>query len=162
MSQQIVLGLGAGQCGLDLLAEVLQAQPSARISIEQMPILSWKQGQASPGIRERIERWKATIDAPIVGDIAPFYLPHVERAIECEPSIRVVCQKRPRDEVVSGYANSLDTTRRVPTNLWSEQLEPGWYHDPLWTRAFPQYPTPDRSEAIGLYWNDYYSIAERT
>lgn len=160
MSQQIVVGLGAGQCGLDLLAEVLQAQRGARISIEQMPILAWKADAASPGIRERINRWKATSDAPIVGDVASFYLPHVERAIRCEPAIRMLCLKRPRDEVITGYINSLNATRRTPTNHWSEKLESGWYHDPLWTQAFPQYATSDRSEGIGLYWDEYYAAAD--
>ncbi len=159
MSQQIVLGLGAGQCGLDLLAEILQGQ-GARVSIEQLPILPWQNDGRSPGIRQRIARWKATTDAPIVGDVASFYLPHIEEAIQCDLSLRAVCLKRPCDEVVAGYINSLDSTRRVPTNHWSEQLEPGWYHDPLWSQAFPKYPTSDRTEAIRLYWNDYYSIAE--
>ncbi len=155
MPQQIVLGLGVGQCGLDFLAEILQKQHGSRITTEQTPILPWKQSPDLPGIRERIARWKETCPEAIVGDVASFYLPYVEQAIQIEPLIRIVCLKRPRDEVVRAFCHSLDSTRRVPTNHWSETLSVGWSHDPLWTQAFPQYATTDREEAIGLYWDEY-------
>jgi len=160
MPRQIVLGLGAGQCGLHLLTEILQRQTGTRVTFEQTPILPWLKKPDRPGIQQRIARWKESHSEPIVGDVAAFYLPYVQDAIDCEPSIRIICLKRPRSEVIAGFVHSLDKNCRVPTNHWSETPSAGWYHDPIWTPSFPQYPTSDRDEAIGLYWDEYYQRAD--
>jgi hypothetical protein len=160
MPRQFILGMGAGQCGMNLLTEILQKQADTRITYEQWPVLPWLRKPGLPGIRERLARWNDTSSESIVGDVAAFYLPYVEEAIECNDSIRLVCLKRLRGEVIAGYVRNLNETCRVPTNHWSETPLEGWYHDPLWTQTFPQYPTSDREEAIGLYWDEYYERAE--
>lgn len=165
MPRQIILGMGAGQCGLNLLSEILQKQPDCKMTYEQWPVLPWKRRSNLPGIRERIARWQETCTESIVGDVAAFYLPYVEEAIEYDSTIRMICLKRPRSEMVAALARFVDTTCKVPTNHWSEIPPKGWYHDPLWTQTFPQYATSDRDEAIGLYWDEYYqranNLAER-
>lgn len=159
MTQQVILGMGAGQCGLNLLAEILGKQPAARITLEQAPLLSWESRSDRPGIRERIIRWK-TVDASIIGDVASFYLPYVEEAIAIEPGIRIVCLKRPKDEVIAGFCVQLDANRPYPMNHWTKQPPPGWSYDPIWTRTFPQYDTQDRVEGLSRYWEEYYTRAE--
>ena len=42
---KILLGLGAGQCGLKLLADILNAQPGVRMTCEDSPLLPWEQMQ---------------------------------------------------------------------------------------------------------------------
>ena len=37
----------------------------------------------------------------------------------------------------------------------------GWYHDPLWTRCFPQYDVAKREDGIRRYWDEYYGTLER-
>jgi len=157
---RIVLGMGTGQCGFEVLIEILQNQADVRITLEQPPILPWQREPTHPGIRERIARWKATASERIVGDVACFYLPYVEEAIQCEPDIRIICMKRPRKEVIAGYCRQLDAICKIPTNHWSETPPAGWYHDPLWTRSFPQFPSSDRKKAIGQYWDEYYRRAD--
>lgn len=160
MTQKVILGLGAGQCGFGLLTEILKKQPGTKMTFEQWPVLPWVRRPTLPGIRERLLRWKESVAEPIVGDVAAFYLPYVDEAIQYDDSIRLVCLKRPRAEVIAAFARNLDATCRVPTNHWSETPKKGWYHDPLWSQTFPQYSTPDREEAIGLYWDEYYSRAD--
>jgi len=155
----IVLGMGAGQCGLRLLARILDAQPDAKVTHEQPPLLPWELRPGEPGVKQRLERLLATRRERLVGDVATFYLPHAEQAIEAFPEIRIVCLERPREEVVAGFCRLLDETAKMPTNHWAREPGPGWFNDPLWTRIFPQYDTSDRVEGIGRYWDEYSARA---
>jgi len=155
----IVLGMGAGQCGLRLLARILDAQPDAKMTHEQPPLLPWELRPGEPGVKQRLERLLANRREPLVGDVATFYLPHAEQAIEAFPEIRIVCLERPREEVVAGFCRLLDETAKVPTSHWAREPGPGWFHDPLWTRIFPQYDTSDRADGIGRYWDEYSARA---
>jgi hypothetical protein len=158
--RQIVLGIGAGQCGTLLLAQVLDKQQDARVSHEQPPLLPWNRRPGAPGIRERLQRLLATHKTRLVGDVASFYLPYAEEAIAFDPHIRIVCLRRPRDEVVASFCRVLDQSARFPINHWAEQPAPGWYHDPIGTRVFPQDDTTDREEGLHRYWDEYYQRAE--
>ena len=95
-----------------------------------------------------------------MGDVASFYLPYTEEAIRFDSGIRIICLKRPREEVVAGFCRFLDRSSRFPINHWASEPAPGWYHAPLWTRIFPQYETQDREEGIRRYWNEYYQRVE--
>lgn len=115
MGQRIVLGMGAGQCGLNLLAEILAKQPRFLVTLEHAPLRPWVSRPDRPVIRERFRRWAAA-DADYVGDVAAFYLPYVKATVEAVPGVRLVCLKRPREEVVLGFCRQLDASRPVPTN----------------------------------------------
>ena len=104
-----------------------------------------------PNRGNRGERLRRMLDArqePVVGDVASFYLPYIEEAVALEPSIRIVCLTRPREEVVEGFCRSLDGGFPFPVNHWSREPAPGWHHDPILSRTFPQYDTQDRTEGI--------------
>lgn len=161
MSVKIILGLGAGQCGTKLLAQVLDAQPNTHVTHEQPPLLPWQPSKQIPGIVERLARLRRDAQTKFVGDVASFYLPYVEEAIACDPEIRLICLKRPEQEIVAAFCRFLDESAPFPTNHWSKEPASGWYHDPIWTRVFPQYDTPDREEGLRLYWNEYYDAAEK-
>jgi hypothetical protein len=152
--------MGAGQCGTLLLAQILDKQYDARVSHEQPPLLPWNRRPGAPGIRERLQRLLATHKTRLVGDVASFYLPYAEEAIAFDPHIRIVCLRRPREEVVASFCRVLDQSARFPINHWAEQPAPGWYHDPIWTRVFPQYDTTDREAGLRRYWDEYYERAE--
>lgn len=160
MKRQIILGMGAGQCGTLLLAQILDKQPNSRVSHEQPPLLPWAAEQGAPGICERLQRILDTRGERFVGDVATFYLPYAEEAIHFDPEIRIICLKRPREEIVEGFCRFLDQAAPFPTNHWAQEPPPGVYHDPLWTRIFPQYGTQDREEGIRRYWTEYYEKAE--
>ncbi len=81
MKRQIILGMGAGQCGTLLLAQILDRQFNSRVSHEQPPLLPWAVEPDGPGIRERLQRILDTRTERFVGDVATFYLPYLEEAI---------------------------------------------------------------------------------
>jgi predicted O-methyltransferase YrrM len=167
MTQPILLGMGTGQCGTQLLAEILSRQPNTNVTHEQPPLLSWSlalspQDERDRGalIRNRLSRIRRTRRELTVGDVASFYLPYVEDAIAFDSTIRIVCLQRPRDEVVAAFCRFLDERAPFPINHWARECATGWQHDPIWTRCFPQYDTQDRAEGIGRYWDEYTTKAE--
>jgi hypothetical protein len=107
-------------------------------------------------IRERFARFHRFGRARLLGDAASFYLPYLEDAIDLEPDIRIVCLRRPREDVVASFCEWLDQTMPLPTNHWARKPAPGWHHDPNRTRTFPQYDTQNREEGIRRYWDEYY------
>jgi hypothetical protein len=155
MKKRYVLGMGTGQCGLNLLTDILAGQPRARVTFEQPPLLPWQRRPDRPGIRERLRRW-GRFEEDLVGDTAVFYLPYVEDAIAAEPEIRVVCLERPKGEVLAGYCRQIDRGRPLPMNHWSRNPGPGWSQDPMWTPTFPQYETPDLLEGLSCFWDEYH------
>ncbi len=157
--QWLVLGIGTGRCGTHTLADLLNRQPDAYVTHEKRPLLSWNPVPGRPGIRERLARFRRNRPQRLIGDVALFYLPYVEEAIALEPRLRVICLERPREEVVASFCRWLDAVHPLPTNHWAARPSEGWHHDPLWTRAFPQYEISDRAEGIRRYWEEYHRRA---
>jgi hypothetical protein len=157
MNRQIILGMGVGQCGTGILAEILNQQVGANVTHQEPPFLSWIPDRRTGGMDERLKRILANRREPIVGDVASFYLPYVEDIFRLEPNVRIICLKRPREEVVEEFCRSLDSMFPFPVNHWMREPAPGWYHDPILTRIYPQYDTQDREEGIRRYWDEYYT-----
>ena len=156
MNQSIVLGIGTGRCGSFSLTRVLNQQPEMVCSHEEPPLLPWKHIDGQQVIRERFSRFRLHGKARLLGDCASFYLPYVEDAIAAEPDIRIVCLKRPKEEVVASFCRWLDQTMPLPTNHWARQPASGWHHIPITRGLFPKYDTQNREEGIRRYWDEYY------
>jgi hypothetical protein len=156
LNNRTVLIVGSGRCGLASLAEVLNRQPGTKVSVAEPPLLPWKRTPGERLIPERLARLRRARGAGIVGDAASFYLPYLEDALAEGPELRVVGLRRPREAVVASFARFLDEQAPYPTNHWANEPGVGWHHDPIWTRAFPQYDLTDREEGVRRYWDEYY------
>jgi hypothetical protein len=156
--RQIVLGMGTGRCGTRSLAALLNRQPTAHVSHEAKPLLSWRNSRPSV-LAQRFQRMIRLRDEPVVGDVASFYLPYVEEIIGIAPAVRIACLQRPREEVVESFCHWLDAVHPLPTNHWAKKPAQGWHHEPVYTRIFPQYDIRDREEGIRRYWDEYYQRA---
>jgi len=155
----IVLGIGTGRCGLRRLAAVLNRQPDAQSSYEEVPWLPWERREdARQVLAARFARFRHNCKKGkgLLGDCASFYLPYLEDVIALEPRVRVACLRRPCEEVVASFCGWLDWNTPLPTNHWARQPAPGWHHDPRRTLIYPQYETQNREEGIRLYWEEYY------
>jgi hypothetical protein len=159
MHRQLILGLGTGQCGTELLAQILDQQPNTQVSYEQPPFLRWQPRPRGPGLRQKLERMLATRRARFVGDVANYHLPYVEEALSAFPDIRLICLSRPREEVIHGFCR-LDHGSRLPLDHWSRVPIAPYVHDFLRTRTYPQYDVTDRRAGIGRYWDEYQQRAE--
>ena len=151
---RIVLGLGTGRCGTLSLARLLDRQPGCRATHEEPPLLAWDAEDPGKWVRARFGRMRRRGGA-VVADVASFYLPYVEAALDQEPTLRVVCLERPRAEVVDSFARWMGTVLPLPTNHWAASPPDGVYHDPVWSRIFPKYPETDLAACVGRYWDEY-------
>lgn len=156
---RMLLVTGCGRCGLVSLVNLLSKQPRTKVTLEEPPLLPWRHAPDHT-MRERLARLRRSRVAEVIGDAAAFYLPYLEEAIAADSSIRILALKRPREEVVASFGRFLDEFNPFPTNHWADQPGVGWWHDPLWTRTFPQYDTPDRAEGVRRYWDEYYRRLE--
>jgi hypothetical protein len=161
MDNRLLLIVGSGRCGLLSMVNILNRQPDAKVSYEEPPLLPWKAGDRGRLLRERFARWRRTRGPGVLGDAASFYLPYLEDALAVDPDVRVIGLRQPRDETVASFGRFLDEYNAFPTNHWAEQPALGWYHDPLWTRCFPQYDFADREECLRRYWDEYYGTLGR-
>lgn len=157
-TRPVILGMGTGQCGLERLVEILNRQPRTRVSFEEMPWLPWRIEPNAPGLPERLNRLLATRSEAVIGDVASFYLPHLERTLPIFPSLRVVCLQSPCEHIVESYCRILNASH-FPTTHWSQEPPAGWSHDPFRSYTFPQYVVVDREEGIRRYWEEYERIA---
>ena len=160
MEQKVVLGVAAGRCGLRSLTGLLNRQRGTQVSHQEPPLMPWERMLGRPSIREKIERWRRSRDGLCIGDISSSYLPYVADAIECEPDVRIVCLKRPKEEVVRSFCGWLDRSSPLRINHWAKDPAKGWHHDAYFSRLFPQYDLSDREEGIRRYWDEYYDRAE--
>ncbi|HQU43073.1 MAG TPA: hypothetical protein PK867_09680, partial [Pirellulales bacterium] len=144
--------IGSGRCGTLSLKEVLSQQPDTHATHEDPPLLPWRRENGRPIMEQRFVRWRRRWTHPVVADVASFYLPYLEEAIAREPDIRIVCLKRPREEVVESFGKWLAATNPLQINHWAERPAPGWHHDPVWTPIFPKYEIEDREQGIRRYW----------
>jgi hypothetical protein len=154
----VVLGIGTGRCGLRALVDLFDRQPGVRAHVAEPPLLPWR-APDDARIGERLRRLRRTREASIVADVAPFYLPYLEQAIALEPGIRVICLERPCEEVVASFLRWSEAVGPLPTDHWADRPAAGWHHDPIWTRAFPQYVEGDRAARLRRYWTEYHDAA---
>lgn len=161
MGKKLIIGLGTGRCGTTSLGRFLNAQSGIRIfhegetdDGEQHP-LPWEVDH------EKLLHWLATLERyaagnEYYGDIGMYFLPYAEYLIGRFPDIKLVCLKRDRKEVVASYMKW--TKNR---NHWLNHDGSVWAKHPPWDVAFPKFDEPDKSKAIGLYWDGYYREVER-
>ena len=158
--QTLVIGIGSGRCGTHSLARLLNEQHDASVTHEMRPLLPWAVLDGGDAIKARVRRIRGR-QAALVGDVASFYLPYLEQLMALEPDVRIVCLKRPCDEVVESFCQWLDRTNILPINHWAAKPNVGWYHDPVWSTIFPKYESTDREEGIRRYYHEYYETAGR-
>ena len=138
----LIITVGTGQCGLPAIVDVLNRQPDCRFTFHDTPLLPWRRLEF-PVLLERLKRWHAHRTTRIFGDAAESYLPYTEELLERVPDARVICLRRPREEVVSGLLRFLQENWPLPVNHWSENPLPPFTHDPVWSTLYPKYPEAD-------------------
>jgi len=158
----LVIGLGSGRSGSFTLSRLLQAQfkhLGTDVTHERKPLLKWDSSREEvwahlDGLHEP--------DLGYFGDVAFYYLPHVETIIDWaqqkQVRVRFVCMRRDRDGTVNSY---IEKVRPFNSNHWMDHDGSRWRLMPMWDPTYPKFDHCETlEEALGAYWDQYYKTAE--
>lgn len=166
-TNSIVIGLGTGRCGTVSLSKFLSAQAHCAVTHEgggPPPAKEWVMPWEPDA--QKMHRFIDTVIAPrfdhdvvISGDVASYYLPYVDALLrdfdQCD--IKFVCLKRDRTETVKSFAKWTEANNQ---NHWMAHDGDHWKLNPTWDAAYPTYDSESKEQALGRYWDDYYSESQ--
>ena len=148
----IVIGLGTGRCGTMSLARLLDLQDRADVTHERCENrIAWK--GSTRRVVATLRGLAKHARAELVGDVASYYLPYVERILAKFPRAKFVCLQRDREATVRSF---MKKTR--DRNHWIRHDGRVWRRDG-WDPCFPKYVTTSKEAALRAYWDEYYRIA---
>lgn len=152
----LVIGLGSGRCGTVSLAKLLSQQRGVEVSHERLEYNLAAAGSEElvlTFLRQLTEGRGVRPGARCVGDVFSAYLYYVEVIAEALPEARFVCLRRDRAATVTSFVKKVH-----PANHWMAHDGVKWMSDP-WDRCFPNFAADSIEDAVGAYWDDYYSRA---
>lgn len=149
-SSHLVLGMGTGRCGTTSLTILLRHQDDCFAAHESPPIVQWECGKRRIAFHRA--RFNRLLEMhPVVGAVAHWWLPYFEQIKAWYPNVRAVVMKRDRAQTVRSY-----DTITGPLNHWII----GAGRPSLWDDCYPHFDAKTKQEAIGMYWDLYYTQAE--
>jgi len=144
--KKLVIGLGSGRCGTVSLRDLLiHIGFNATHELHLMP---WNQNY---DLCDNIIKKILTRASSLVSDIGYYYLPYIPHIIKNHKNVKCICLQRDVNEVIDSFL------KFSKYNYWStpyinrEETE--------WDETFPTYPNKSKSDAIRLYWEEYYNTA---
>lgn len=146
------MGIGTGRCGTVSLARIVDACERTLVWHENPAFrLPWASREDGP-LRAFAEHaaW-GRANRSTIGDVALYWLPHVERLRELVPDLKVICLRRDRDATIASLERKMPgyTTLRL-------QDRP---HLPEWWDVFPRIEAPTIRAAWEAYYDAYYERA---
>lgn len=166
--RQVVLGVGAGGCGLLRFAQLLNRQPDCSCSFYAPPTVNWHSRPKAFDLSNRIIRFLNVRPHRVVADVSHAYLPLLRELLESDvsSSVRVVGLYRDPQTMLEGIVRWTDATSALPTDHWRHETDAEWTYHPIWTATFPKIMNAgSRHDAIKRYIEDYETelldLAER-
>lgn len=111
--KKLIIGCGSGRCGTQSLAKLLNLQKGADVTHEKFHVgarfsedddftyqLAY---ELKPGKLEHTLKRFSEREAPIVGDVAFYWVNYVGALLKYKPDTRFICLKRDRNEVVESF-----------------------------------------------------------
>ena len=147
--EKFIIGLGTGRCGTTSLSKLLSLQPDIYVPHEYGKPLPWQFAKEEIDIRiSELEKMN--------GDVAFYYLNYVEYLIERFPGVKFICLRRDREETVDSYMKKSQNR-----NNWIEHDGTVWEKAVHFYDSYPKFKTDSKREALGMYYDLYYSVAEK-
>lgn len=143
-----MFGLGTGGCGLQHLHHLLSGGNEDTFLTLNAMGATWE--GSLPPLRQFYLRGHE-----ISGDLCPAWLPHVEALRAQVPNVRFVCLQNTREDTIRALGAKFSTHRRA-LNPFGQAGVPRFPLD-----RYPKYQGVGREEAIGLFWDEYYTRAAR-
>jgi len=151
---KLVIGVGTGRCGTVSLSQLLCHQHNCNVTHERYAHnVRW----GSPSYLWAYRLWCDTLgdDDKIVGDVAYYWLPHIEQILSWAKSlgreVRIVGLQRSKNDTVHSYMKWTENHNHWQRHNGKKYLYSKWDH------TFPAFPTGvSKRSALQLYWQYYY------
>ena len=154
----LLLGIGTGRSGSTTLTKLWQQQENCYCSHEHPPRLGWDFNMPRFDFHKRrialLQRGYR-----FVGDVSHWWLPYIDQVLENYRNVRVVVLKREKEATVNSFLKIKGGGRKGTINHWIDHDGSYWARN-VWDECYPVYDVTAMGEAIGRYWDDYYSTAE--
>lgn len=197
----IVFGLGSGRCGTKSLQSLLNIQPNSVCFHEVNPsCMAWNGAEhavlstlsdfsdainsagcdrrlsidfEAPERDKPLDRYLSLERIDVVGDIASYYLPYVEKITESACDVVFPCIVRQKDEVIESFVNKVRVNpglfkrfyykskgKKLYRNHWSN--DGAYLDDARWDRLHPNVGSGlSLRDAIAKYYDEYYEEIDR-
>lgn len=116
-----------------------------------------------------LKKIKKLCSISLVGDIAFYYLRYTKIILNENADIKFLCIKRDKEATVKSYLKwSSNRTTKGPLKLirkrpnrnhWIEHDGTKWVKDAIWDKCYPKYDVQSKTEALRMFWEDYYEQA---
>lgn len=144
----IFIGCGTGRCGTESVSRLINHCQNAVCTHEKKPLLPWIFDEEL--FLDRI-KYFSQASSRLIGDVASFYLPYLERFIHWFPWIKIISLERDRQEVIHSFM-----VKTLGYNHWEIHDGTHWIKNPHWDESYPKYEIDDKAKAIGAYWDEYH------
>jgi hypothetical protein len=157
-NRRLVFGLGTGRSGSTSLTELLILQHGIYASHEHRPLIRWQGGD--DGFLHNITRMRIlSRHYKVVSDVAHWWLPRIETILAQYPDARFIIIRRDRAETVNSFHKIKGEGARGSANHWMEH-DGSFWRKSNWDPTYPSFDANNIIEAIGMYWDAYYLLAE--
>ncbi len=156
MTKRLIIGLGTGRCGTKSLSVLLNHQCDTFLFHEMSPRLSW---HAEAKLVLWRMRWLTILPHNCVGDVAYWYLPHVQCIAAAGFDARFVVLRRERESCIESmlakYAvHAINPLQKHDGGACRSDLN----YLPALEASLPKYDSlMSLGAAAGRFYDDYYA-----
>lgn len=167
--KRIIFGIGTGRCGTQSLAALLGEQEGVDYASHEYG-RTWTRWGVDVVFLYRIISNLSARPGDIVADVSFYHLSNMEailslgdRDIKRNIDFKVICLKRDKELVLRSFMKATKSDRGE-FNHWTDRASKHWTDNNYdeygqWDPMYPKYDLP-KEEAIGKYYDDYYTKAE--
>lgn len=148
----LIIGLGTGRCGSVSLSKILKSQKDSYFTHEFNSIpRDWE--RTTPFEIEFAKHISS--GKKFFGDVASYNLEITKYYLNSGIDLKAIILKRDRQKVIDSFLKKSNGR-----NHWMEH-DGGWWRHDKWDKCFPNFSANSIEEAIGLYYDHYYSECEK-
>lgn len=148
----LIIGLGTGRCGSVSLSKILSSQEDSYFTHEFGVVP--REWERTTEFQKEFERHIQS-GKSFFGDIASYNLELTKHYLKSGIDLKAIILKRDRAEVIRSFI-----AKANGRNHWMDHDGHWWKHD-HWDKCFPKFDAGSIGEAIGLYYDHYYSECEK-
>ena len=155
---KIIFGIGTGRSGSTTLTHLLNIQKNTFTFHEHPPGVPWFNGENI--VKFHMKRFNLLLNSySSVADVAHWWLPYAENIIKENPNSFFLCMKRDKIQTVNSFLKIKGNGQKGSINHWIKHDGKFWSKN-IWDETYPKFKVDYIQEAVGEYWEYYYSKSD--